>query len=591
MKAKEFLTAFHARCEANNVNDLTVDQNANRGDTKTVKGIMRDCTKSLEIEFNKLFLSDYIEKVERFLPPEHYWGLVEDGELYYHDISHPEVYCYAINTGRLVDESTKFGRLTSSPMKRIDSYISAVCDIVDQFAFHIAGAIGLGTVIIDMARILLEREGVIVEHIIGDESLRYRIKNLFQQFVHSVNHESRGDESAFTNISVFDENILEQRFSSYDNPELVTAVIELQKIFLEFFDKGDPHSDGAPYTFPIVTINAVDPSKSKFIDWCCENIDLVRYNFFLSEEPKVASCCTLLSDLELMQDFAPQANSFGAGFADIGSHRVISLNLPRYALKAQDMEEYRILLKWRVRDAVVMLKAHKQSLYDLVQKGVYPAITQGWINLQRLFSTIGLIGTYEAEQILNGKGVKGDITKITLDTISEEIYKLAKQFNLAINLEQVPGETASIKLARKDQEFFGADLQPFSHYSRQFLPLWKDADLFEKFKAEGKYLKDLTGGGITLARLSGKVTDPKVKKSLLCLAYDNHARHVAFTSTFSCCKNGHTSHGKYETCPQCDEPIVDYIEKPCGYNQRVSCWWKDKVQVDWQHRTYLDTQG
>ena len=435
-------------------------------------------------------------------------------------------------------------------MKRCGSYIAAVCDIVDQFCFHVAGAIGLGSVIPDMARILIEREGKSAEQIKNDIRLRYELKNLFQQLVHSLNHESRGNQSAFTNISVYSKRILESLIG--DRPQIIEAAVELQKIFLSFFDKGNPLGGGAPYTFPIVTVNSINPVECDLCQWIVENCDIVRYNFFFSETPKIATCCRLVSNSDMMKNYARQGNSFSSGFGDIGSHRVITINIPRIALEHKTLAGFEATLRQRVKDCVVMLKAHKNSLLSLVEDGVYPSITDGWININRLFSTVGLIGFPEAERIFNLKGrVFADFSAFVIDIINYEIEHLAEEFELAINVEQIPGESASIKLARADRSIFGEDMQPFEYYSNQFIPLWKDALILDKLEGEGKNLNKLTGGGITLARIVGKVDDPRVKMTYLKMAWDRGAHHIAFTTTFSLCIDNHCSTRQCYQLPVC----------------------------------------
>jgi hypothetical protein len=75
--------------------------------------------------------------------------------------------------------------------------------------------------------------------------------------------------------------------------------MELQHIFLEFFDKGDPSSNGMPYRFPVCTINVSKHlengeyviTEPDYIKEICEKYDIYRYNIFTSEGTKISSCC------------------------------------------------------------------------------------------------------------------------------------------------------------------------------------------------------------------------------------------------------------------------------------------------------------
>jgi hypothetical protein len=68
---------------------------------------------------------------------------------------------------------------------------------------------------------------------------------------------------------------------------------------MEFFDKGDPCNDGMPYRFPVTTLN-ISRKKNKENKWVIEDKqflksackkDIYRYNIFVSEGNKIASCC------------------------------------------------------------------------------------------------------------------------------------------------------------------------------------------------------------------------------------------------------------------------------------------------------------
>lgn len=140
----------------------------------------------------------------------------------------------------------------------------------------------------------------------------------------SVNHLSRsGSESPFTNLSIFDsvklrflikdmswyfpfdeipiyhpKELTEESRDTFYTDYLVDYIMEIQDIFLNFFDLGDPSKNGAPYRFPIVTLNFSKKTRSdkeiiedqKFLRSVCKR-DIFRYNIFVSKGTKVASCC------------------------------------------------------------------------------------------------------------------------------------------------------------------------------------------------------------------------------------------------------------------------------------------------------------
>jgi ribonucleoside-triphosphate reductase len=106
--------------------------------------------------------------------------------------------------------------------------------------------------------------------------------------------------SPFTNISLFDRNKIktlikdkphyfpnEGNRTQSDHVEyIIEYIIELQKLFLDFFDKGDPLTNGTPLRFPIVTCNISKDvngniKDKEFLEDIC-NREIYRYNIFVS---------------------------------------------------------------------------------------------------------------------------------------------------------------------------------------------------------------------------------------------------------------------------------------------------------------------
>jgi len=180
-------------------------------------------------------------------------------------------YCWSFDASKIVLEGRPFGQLQSKPPKRVVSYISALNETVHQMSNSLAGAIAVGTFFMDIAHILIYREEVTLKDYTNSDKLKKYITNNFQNFVHSVNHLSRSsNESPFTNLSIFDRpklasllgpDNLEWYFKGQVNGQdisidyVIDYILELQENFMDFFDKGDPLKDGAPYRFPVVTAN------------------------------------------------------------------------------------------------------------------------------------------------------------------------------------------------------------------------------------------------------------------------------------------------------------------------------------------------
>jgi ribonucleoside-triphosphate reductase len=309
-------------------------------------------------------------------------GEIYDYSLGMHDSTKILIpYCWALDTTKLVIEGRPFGVLPSKPAKSVDSFLDCLCDSIPELANHLAGAIALSTLFLDITHLLMYKQRIPLEKIKNDKTTRKYLENRFQKFIHSVNHPTRDSiESPFTNVSVFDKEKL-HNFIGPDNYQwyfpknikvladnelggengkitreefddfVVEYITEIQKIFIDFFDKGDPSQNGMQYRFPVTTPNMtkrLNPETGKFyldknndmLNYITKK-DIARYNLFTSEGTKIASCCRMINNKEMMDELGSTVNSFGgSGGASLGSHRAITINFVRIAHEATSYENY-----------------------------------------------------------------------------------------------------------------------------------------------------------------------------------------------------------------------------------------------------------
>ena len=584
------------------LNDNSIDDNSNKNE-KTIQGIINESSTSVSKAVGYDFI--YREMVILYGKREakRLSGLLYDYSLAISDSTKIlQIYCWAFDASKIVLEGRPFGQLTSKPPKTIHSYTGALCETIHQMSNHLAGAIAISTFFFDYAHILLFREGKRLKDLKDDNKYRKYIQNCMQSFVHSVNHLSRsGVESPFTNISVFDDVKLRsfmEEMDYYFNPEfygcnfdteeVLNTIKELQDIYLNFIDKGDPSKEGTPYRFPVNSIN-ISKDKSghifdqKFLDYIISK-DIYRYNIFVSEGSKVASCCRLLSDMEML-NFASQSNSFGGGGGlSLGSHRVVTINFNRIALEVNNIEEYFDLLEERIVDTVKILKAHKELIKGLSENKLQQFVSLGWINLKRLFSTIGLMGLTEATLTLNVED-RDQFTEDVLSYINKRAAELGKEFSLIINIEQIPGESMSHRLAKIDKLLFGEDKIKYPLYANQFIPLWEDVSIWERIEKDGKFNQLITGGGIVHFSLGEKTTKSQNKK-IIDYAVAKGCEHFALNPVYSICKQNHSTFGNIDICPKCGNNITSKITRTVGFFTPVEDWTEKKRLYDFNKRNY-----
>lgn len=317
----ESLVESKAEVHSDESEETNIDQNSNKSDV-SVSGILNENATPISKLLGYRYL--YRKMVElygkqraKFLCGEMY-----DYSLALADSSNIlKPYCFSINASRLVLEGRPFGKLHSLPTHRVASYIACLNETVHQLSNHTAGALAIATLFLDCARVMLFEEHETLSRL--KHSIKYRkyIRNCLQSFVHSMNHLSRNStESPFTNVSVFDKSKLrglldEDNFGWYFDLEkkpkdfkfykkiskidwtdyCVDVISEIQDIFLGIMDAGDVARNGLPITFPVTTINiSVDDNRDivepKFVKKMCKH-DIFRYNIFVSQGNKIASCC------------------------------------------------------------------------------------------------------------------------------------------------------------------------------------------------------------------------------------------------------------------------------------------------------------
>ena len=591
------------------LNDLSIDDNSNKNE-KTVSGILTEIAMPISKVVGYRYLYRTLKEVFGTEEADRLSGLLYDFTLAMHDstkILSP--YCWSFDASKLVMEGRPYGQLKSGPPKRLHSYIGMLNETVHQFPLHIAGALAIATFFMDIAHILLYREGVTAEQIKSDPEIRKQITNSYQAFVHSVNHMSRSNsESPFSNISVFDRVKLRslladeggmgwyfEGFEGDRKEEIIEIIVDLQNLFFEFFDKGDQAQNGLPYRFPVVTVNLskhltktgeIAISDPKFVKEFCKR-EIYRYNILVSEGTKTASCCRLLSDPEKMA-LGNQVSSFGGGLS-LGSHRVVTINFNRLALESKSYEDYLELVKARTLDTLKILKAHKLLLDKMEEAGLQPMFKNGWINKKNLFSTVGILGVYEANLTLARKfGDLGvDFIHDTLDLLNKECMRLAGELKILVNQEQVPAEGLAPKLASIDRTLFGEAAVPQELYSNQFVPLWVDATLWERMEIDGRYNQLLTGGGIVHLNLRSKVTATQAEK-LVGMSVRSGAEHFALNIMYSICVDNHVTASNGDSCPLCGAKIKDRMTRVVGFFVPVSSMGETRREWEMPRRVFKD---
>lgn len=294
--------------------------------------------------------------------------------------------------------------------------------------------------------------------------------------------------------------------------------------------------------------------------------------------------CRYQNDLQQMRNI--KVDTFGNGGMNIGSARVITLNLPRIALRAQgDEEKFMQILEEEADGIRDLMVVHRELLKERVEQGFIQFIKPlGWVSLDRLFATIGEHGIFEANWFM-GHDIASkegqEFTTRVLDKLEELTSRYTDETGIVFNIEEIPAESAAVSLANADKLRFGEEAQPFEMYSNQFVPNISDANVFEKMKLSGKFLNDMSGGGIAHINVDEMIKSPEMMRKLILLAIEYSVPHFAINYGFGICEHGHVSVvGNGTICPICGGEIDDWLTRIIGYFVKVSSW--NKVRKDWE---------
>lgn len=378
-----------------------VDANSNVTQ-KTIAGLEAELFKPDTIQINRKLVKDKLTQMFGEDMAKAYEDDLANHYIYTHDETSLKPYCASITLYPFLLEGTKcLGGVSKAP-KNLQSFCGSFVNLVYQIASNFSGAIAT----IEFLHIF----DYFARNTYGSDYLtthKLEIKQEFQGVVYALNQpaSARGDQSVFWNISVFDHDYLKEMFGGFYYPDgskvSIDSVYKLQLFFLDWFRQ---EREKELLTFPVVTAALLTDGKGGFKDNAfmhkLADVQAQGLSFFVYMSDKVdslASCCRLRNEL------ADNTFSYtlGAGGVVTGSARVISLNINRIGQCGIKLDE--------VVDRVhKYLLAHREVLKGYIEAGLLPAYTQGFMDIDKQFLTLGVNGVLEYFEYLRDK--KGAVT-------------------------------------------------------------------------------------------------------------------------------------------------------------------------------------
>ena len=581
--------------------DASVDGNANVSDKSVI---------SHSIELAKPFhlINSYYrlwKELKKNKSKEYADYIIESqisGRLYVNDfvgVSTARCYCFNYSTYdiALLGISDEFdGRNGSVPPKNLMSFFGQL----ELFALiagnSTLGATGLADLLI-VASIFIDKILQTGEdsHVHYDEKGCWNYAEaLLCGFIYRLNQPYRGSQSLFTNVSIYDSTFIDNMLEgdSYQlEIEGVTYkakkenIQKLQDIYLNIMNR---EMERKPLTFPVTTATfAVDDNNDiidkEFLDYIAEkNLKFGFINIYSGKSSTLSSCCRLRSERD-----NEYFNSFGSGSTKIGSLAVATGNLPQLAFKTKDKDKFLEELKQLVIDCQTINNAKRNIVNRAIKAGVQPLYTLGYMSLKKQYSTFGVIGLYEALEIL-GMDIQTkegqEYALKMLNLINDTNEELQKKFKYPHNCEQIPGENVAVKLASKDKLLGYND--KYTLYSNQFVPLIKRVNMLDRIEMQGLFDRHFSGGAICHLNMDQEITNKEVMRNLIETCAKRGVVYFAINFVLQECANRHLTVGNVDTCPICGEPITGKYTRVVGFLTKVDHWVETRRKEDFPNRQF-----
>lgn len=561
-----------------NLADASIDPNANASH-KDIRSFMTEKPKSQDKLFglNKIFIEIKkkwgLRTAKQWLEQEFSRGF------YLNDAATASYYpyCYAVDISKVAREGLFFlGKsYNAQPPKHLTTFLDDVIEFVSFLCNRQSGAVGLPNIVI--WSYYFWKKDCESGYYIKDKD--YYLRQSFQKLIYRLNQPFlRLDQSAFTNISIFDRHYLEALFGGLEFPDGTFAIdeienlIDCQKVFMEVVS--DIRSE-CMFTFPVLSFSLLY-KEGKFQDeefarWASDhNVKWQDSNFFISDNVGVLSnCCRLLSSKDKLEGFQ---NSIGGTALSIGSCRVSTINLARIAYESKfSKKKYLDILRDRAILDCKALYSMRHILKRNIEKGLLPNYCDGGLELNKQYCTIGMTGLYEVMDLF------GLITtdELGYKSYSDEAVEFAKEiFNIindvkdtftdefTFNCEQIPGENTCGLLCQADNLLYEQD--KYFIYSNQWIPLFEKCTIQEKCRLSSILDKECSGGAIAHINIEGRFPTKEMAWDMLNYVAQHGVIYSAFNTKINVCKHNHAFIGTAE-CPKCGEPVIDQYSRVVGF--------------------------
>ena len=591
---------------ANSVANGSIDANANAGITTAVT-IMHEITKPHALIQSYYRLWKWLKKNRSLEMANEFIEAQITGKFYVNDmhyISYPAPYCYnhsclTIATQGLIGIDDKNNTV---PPKYLRSYF----DIIEAYLLiagsSTAGATGISNLLV-VASVFLKKmiqSGYTDSHVKlnSEEDCWQYFKEELTSFIYKLNQPARGNQSLFTNVSIYDDKFLEtiipETILFIDGEMYGTDINTVKKVQEIYLDIMNEESERVVHTFPVTTACFAsrfnkETGKNEILDQdflefiCKKNEKNGFINMYSGDTATLSSCCRLRSDKN-----NAFFNSFGGASDSIGSMGVVCINLPQLAYKFKNnYDALKLELVHLVELAQEVNYAKRLMLKKAIKSGHLPLYTNGYMDLSKQFSTTGFVGLYNlveilGEDIATENGLK--IAEEILGIIERTNDNISEKYKLPVNLEGIPAENTANKLALKDR-ILGYNKE-YDLYSNQFIPLSKRCNLLDRIKLSAVLDQKCSGGSIMHVTVDNKM-DLNTMKDIVMSIIESGVKYFAFNYEINQCKECNKIFvGKRKHCPECESENIERYMRVVGFLTKKSSWSDVRQAEDRQYYNF-----
>ncbi|MGM9533231.1 anaerobic ribonucleoside-triphosphate reductase [Intestinibacter sp.] len=536
--------------------------------------------------------------------------------LYAHDSSSQVLmpYCMAVSMYPFLLNGLKDLGGKSAVPKNIDSFCGIYCNLVFALASEVKGAVATPEFLMYMDYFCRKEWGddyylnydLKIDSISKREkTIKSQIEQYFQQVTYSINQiaGSRGMQSPFTNFSFFDKYFFEGMFGEFYFPDgtrpLWESTNKLQRHYLHWLNQ---ERLKCILTFPVCSYACLvengefkDNDTFEFISQ--EYSEGNSFFLYLSNSvDSLSSCCRLAN--------AIQDNTFSFTNGQIGvmtgSKNVITLNLNRIIQDwyRDEMDKLKNISNiWKSNTITANLKedltkyiinildrvykyhtAYNELMWWAKDSKLFNAYDAGFIDLNKQYLTIGISGLNQAAEFLgitcNNNEEYKDFCSLIFKTIKEENLK-HKTTKTQFNTEQIPGESAAIKLYNRDKKdgyWVPEDTNLYASYV--FKPNDSNISILDKIILHSSNFAAnlLDGGSAAHLNLSSHLSKEQYKK-ILNYAAKVGCKYLTFNIPNSECDDcGFITKVPIDICPKCGSSHISKYDRIIGYLTKIANW-------------------